>query len=151
MPKQDFATRAISVLQDYCDTKCSGNVRKMKIKLGMNPDMPYLNRWLGCLKDKKDSRMPRLDSIGPVLDKIGAVIVVPWEEAAAPASAGDMDAVTKEMAKALKDGQEQLQKLEAQLKEMEQYKIKWETVLELEKVRNPPTQSAQEKKASNAG
>lgn len=147
MPKQDFATRAISVLQDYCDKKCDGNVRDMKRALGMDPDMPYLNRWLGCLKNKKDSRMPRLDSIGAVLDKVGAVICVPWEE---PAPMGDIEALQREMAELQERSQKTLKEMEETIKTLEKYKIKWETVLELERAKNPSSPPVQEKKASNA-
>lgn len=75
-----FAEQVLSILQEYCDRECNGNVRKMKAKLGMDPDMPYLNRWMGCLKGNKDSRMPRLDSIGNVLDRLGVEVISPWNK-----------------------------------------------------------------------
>lgn len=51
----------------------------MQTSLGMDPDVPYMNRWLKCFK--KGGIVPKIDSIGPYLDKVGAVLLSPKEVA----------------------------------------------------------------------
>lgn len=138
MSKLPFAEKAISILQEYCDRNYGGNIRAMQTSLGMDPDVPYMNRWLKCFTGK--GLVPKITSIGPYLDTVGAVLTSPWDEPLAPA--GDC---AEELAKAKK----RIQELEAQVQELQKYKMKWETVLELERAKGGWAEPL--KKESHAG
>ncbi len=141
MPKLPFAEKAISILQEYCDREYNGSIRAMQTSLGMDPDVPYMNRWLKSFTDK-NGRVPRIDSIGPYLDKVGAVLTSPWDTAN---TATTSHASEDELSKA----KERIRQLEAQVQELQQYKVKWETVLELERAKSGWT--APTKKESQTG
>ena len=139
MAKLPFAEKAISILQEYCDREYKGKVRAMQISLGMDPDVPYMNRWLKCFTDK-GGRTPRIDSIGPYLDKVGAVLISPWETKTAQTTPAAASA--DELSKA----KERIQQLEKEVRELEAYKVKWEAALELEKAKSgwtPPKKEGQ--------
>lgn len=98
-----FAQKVIDILQTYCDTNHSGNVRSAAKDLGIDPDTGYFSRWLKCFdQDAKTKRVPRIDSIGPCLDKIGVKIIAPWEETTSAQSSAELtpraenDALAKE-------------------------------------------------------
>ena len=79
MSTTPFAEKVINILQEYCDDNYKGKVRAMQTSLGMDPDVPYMNRWLKCFK--RGGVVPKIDSVGSYLDKIGAVLLSPKEAA----------------------------------------------------------------------
>ena len=131
-----FAKKAISILQEYCDREYNGNIRAMQTNLGMDPDVPYMNRWLKCFTGK--GMVPKIDSIGPYLDKVGAVLISPWETKTAQATLAAAPA--DELSKA----KERIQQLEKEVRELEAYKVKWEAALELEKAKGGWVKSKKE-------
>ena len=134
MPKLPFAKKAISILQEYCDREYNGNIRAMQTNLGMDPDVPYMNRWLKCFTGK--GMVPKIDSIGPYLDKVGAVLSSPWDAETAQTATAPADELSK--------AKERIQQLEKEVRELEAYKVKWEAALELEKAKSGWTPSKKE-------
>lgn len=129
MTKQPFAQKAISILQEYCDRNYAGNIRAMQTSLGMDPDVPYMNRWLKCFTGK--GMVPKIDSIGPYLDKVGAVLTGPWD---APSTSTQVQ--VNPSANELDQAKERIRQLEKEVQELRTYKVKWEAALELEKAKS---------------
>lgn len=113
-----FAEKTISILQEYCDKECGGNIRATQVSLGLDPDKAVIYRWL-AVKDSdynKQTHMPRVDTIGPLLDKIGAVLVGPYDE---------YPSIELAQAKA------KIRQLEQEIAHLQQYKDKWLRILEM--------------------
>ena len=136
MPKLPFAEKAIDILQEYCVRNYRGNIRAMQTSLGMDPDVPYMNRWLKCFK--RGGIVPKIDSIGPYLDKVGAVLYSPFEVPNPPVepTSAPASVIEPSIGKELAEARKRIRELEALVRELQAYKVKWEAVLELERAKS---------------
>lgn len=122
----NFTKKVLSILNNHINEKYEGNASAAQVGFGLAPDKSVFHRWIKVLENENDkqTRIPRLDSIGAIMDKLGVQALTPQEIA-------DLRQRAREEGSNPQYDIKRIQALEGEIAELMQYKYKWEAALEL--------------------